>query len=405
STHNTISNNEIYNNNGDGVYLDHSNENTISGNAIHHNSNINRGRSIGHGIWLNPSLGNTIIDNDVYANDESGIGLLQSNETIIADNFVHNNGENGVSLQYSNDNLIDSNIITLNGESRRGRSIGHGIWLNPSQNNVILNNTVINNQGTGITLLQSSNTTTYSNTISDNALYGINITIGADDNAVALNNFLNNYPNGTSQAIDDGADNLFLYNHWNDHDNTDGDGNNIADNPYPIDGNANSEDIAGVATVITKTGDFVMPPIIIFPNYHDKVTEFVDVYWLMAIDSRTHDLTYDFWYSPDAGKTWILEATGLTETNYLWDTNNLKSGSRYQIKIVATCTEGESAEAISCKFEIFKVKKPGFPKPDNRLPATDQVTTTTSAATAGSVIIAVLSMGVVISIRRFKREF
>ncbi len=405
STHNTISNNEIYNNNGDGVYLDHSNENVISGNAIHHNSNINRGRSIGHGIWLNPSLGNTIIDNDVYANGESGIGLLQSNETIIADNLIHDNGENGVSLQYSNDNFIDSNIITQNGVGRRGRSIGHGIWLNPSHNNVILNNTVSNNQGTGLTLYQSSNTTTYSNTISNNSLYGVNITLGADDNAIALNNFLNNYPNGTAQATDDGVDNLFLYNHWNDHDNTDGDGNNIADDPDPIDGNANSEDIAGVATIITETGDYLMPPIILFPNYHDKVTGYVDVQWLMAIDSYGHDITYDFWYSPNAGKDWILEATGLTETNYLWDTNDFKSGSRYKIKIVATCSEGESTEAISGKFEIFKIKKTGFPNPDNKLPATDLMTTTTATATAGSLIGVVLSMGVVISIRRFRRQF
>jgi parallel beta-helix repeat protein len=375
STHNTISNNEILNNNGDGVYLYHSNDNTVSTNSIHHNrfdggtEGTRASRSMGHGIFLNPSNGNSISDNEVFANGLAGIALYLSNFTNIENNYVHENDENGVQLQYSSWNFIKSNTILDNGQAtstnKASRSMGHGIFLNPSNYNKIIDNTVVGNSLNGIQLYHSSNTTACNNDIGNNSLYGINVTDGADDNTIALNNFLNNNPMGTSQAKNDGDENHFVYNHWSDHTNNDGDGNNIADDPYSIDGDSGSQDLVGVATEITETGHFMYGPLILFPNYHDKVTNMVNVEWLPAVDSEGHSMTYDFWYSPDAGKSWIHVASGLTSTNYWWNTTNLQKGSRYKIKIVATCEQGDTSEDVSGKFEIFKIKNPTFPNPDN----------------------------------------
>lgn len=129
-----------------------------------------------------------------------------------------------------------------------------------------------------------------------------------------------------------------------------------SDAPYSIDGDAGSSDVAGLATEIAQTGHFIMAPIILFPNYHDKVTNKVEVNWLPAIDSFGHDITYEFWYSPDAGNTWIQEDSGLTSIPYEWYITDLKSGSRYKIRIVATCEAGKVAVDESGKFEIFKIK-------------------------------------------------
>jgi parallel beta-helix repeat protein len=419
STHNTISNNEIFNNYGDGCYLYHSHENLIERNSIHNNdADAEMGvtrivRSIGHGVFLNPSNGNTIRDNEVYSNGDSGIGLIFCNYTNIDNNYVHENSGNGVQLQHSNENLVGNNLILQNGavdsSARIVRSIGHGVFLNPSVGNKILNNTISANSGNGVELLLTNDTTMISNTISDNLLYGVNLTLGSEDNLIGLNNFNNNNPSGTSQAINNGDENTFVYNHWSDHSTADEDGNGIADVPYAIDGSSESEDIAGLTSEITETGHYLMAPIILFPSYLDKVSVTVTVSWLPALDSYGQSVTYDFWYSPDAGKTWILGASDLTTCYYEWDISSFKSGSRYMIRIVATNEDGLTAEDESGKFEIFKIKKTTFENTDEGVLGLNNFATITSAmisetTPALSFVTVLLSISSVILYNRYRKN-
>ncbi|MFX1510993.1 MAG: right-handed parallel beta-helix repeat-containing protein [Promethearchaeota archaeon] len=393
SDHNTISNNDIYNNYYHGVFLVDSEYNTISDNDIHENGGAIDGRSIqafsrGHGIFLDPSDHNTISNNNIYGNIGDGVSLLQSNDNTIVGNEIHDNKDSPDSLPVSS------------GRSVQAFSRGHGIFLDPSDNNKIINNTVYGNEGNGIILDESSSTTVMSNIISNNSYYGINVTSTTFSNDIVLNNFLGNNP-GASQARDDGIDNEFVYNHWNDHDNTDNDGDQFADMPYYVEGNAASQDIAAPATEISFDEHKLYKPIILFPNYHDKVTVEVEINWLPAGDTGGHAFTYDLYYSDDAGKSWNELALGLIEDEYLWDISDFKSGSRYKTKIIATCSEGDSVVVESGKFEIYKIKKPIFPNPDKK--GIDQ-TTTIAAASSWSLVIIVPSAAAILILRRFRRN-
>ncbi len=75
------------------------------------------------------------------------------------------------------------------------------------------------------------------------------------------NNFLGNNPGGGSQARDKGTNNVFTSNYWDDHDNTDRDGDGLADAPYAIEGNANNQDPSPLAVpAVIETTTLPMVP-------------------------------------------------------------------------------------------------------------------------------------------------
>ncbi|MFQ5980459.1 MAG: right-handed parallel beta-helix repeat-containing protein [Candidatus Heimdallarchaeota archaeon] len=426
-----ISENFVQENGASGVFLLNSSSNTIDNNTITLNgeappASSARARStlaagsFGHGIYLDPSDENTISNNTVSNNYGNGIFLEDSSQVLISENFVQENGASGVFLIGSSFNVIDNNTITTNGVASsvaaRGRSLfaagsfGHGIYLDPSPNNTISNNVIDNNKGNGIFLEESGDIMTFRNEVSNNTLYGINVTLGSGENMIILNNFGGNNEGGTSQGNDDGFDNLFRYNHWNDHNNTDNDDDFLADDPYFIDGGANSSDSTAVAEVIDYSDHYLFGVNIVFPNYHDKVTETVTITWLPAIDTRWDPINYTLEYSPDAGKEWVFldEVEGWNTTSYVWDISHFKSGSRYKLRINATCSEGLTVSDTSGKFEIFKVKKRGFPKPDNPAGADALLYLSNemvSSRTPGwSFIILVLSVIGTLAVRQLRRS-
>ncbi|MFX0114040.1 MAG: right-handed parallel beta-helix repeat-containing protein [Candidatus Hodarchaeota archaeon] len=424
-----ISKNFVQQNGNSGVFLIDSANNVIDNNTITDNGVLSSSSArthsilaaggIGHGIYLDPSPSNSISNNIVSNNAGNGIFLNDSNYVHISENFVESNGVSGVFLMNSTFNIIDNNTIASNGAgtatAARARSIlaaggiGHGIYLDPSPNNTITNNIIDSNYGNGIFLEETDTTLSFRNNITNNGLYGINVTSGSDDNTIVLNNFVGNNEGGTSQASDDGFDNLFRYNHWADHNNTDADDNRLADDPYYIDGEANSSDSRSIAEIIDYSEHYLYPPEIVFPSYHDKIAETAIIIWNAAIDTFWDDVSYDLWYSPDAGKNWYIIAEDLAGTSYEWDLTGLKYGSRYKLRIVATCSEGLTATDESGKFEVFKVKNPKFPYPDSLAGIGVDALNLTSAvastpATGWSLVILGLSMGVLIPLRRLKRN-
>ncbi|MHA2099472.1 MAG: NosD domain-containing protein [Candidatus Kariarchaeaceae archaeon] len=243
-----ILDNEIRGNGQNGIGLIDSSFNEIKGNKIFGNgyeapilaSSNGLSAFFGSGIFLDPSEGNLVSDNEVYDNAMSGVHLLLTNDSEVVNNRIFENGQNGIFLEDSVGNLISGNSVKRNGletglASTNGLNafFGSGIFLDPSDNNVVEDNVVEGNVY-GIFLEDSSDNVVERNILIENSLYGLYFDGTSNNNTVFQNDFIRNNPDGSSQANDDGSNNDFLNNYWSDH----GDLNE----PYPIDGKAGNED-------------------------------------------------------------------------------------------------------------------------------------------------------------------
>jgi parallel beta-helix repeat protein len=99
ANHCNISENNI-SNNGGGIYLFHSNDNTLT------NNNANSNNRFGIALWHSDK--NTLIDNNA-SNNDYGIRLFHSSHNEITKNNVYPNEINGVETNFSNENKIYMN--------------------------------------------------------------------------------------------------------------------------------------------------------------------------------------------------------------------------------------------------------------------------------------------------------
>jgi parallel beta-helix repeat protein len=343
SKNNTISGNLIYNNYGAGMTLSaESNHNIITNNTIYNNPSF--------GVNLNEgSRNNLITDNAVFSNNLDGIYLDSSNNNLISNNLVHNNGWTGIKLGHSSDkNIISRNNVYNNTE--------FGLWLGEggsSDENIISNNSFHNNNWGEIKLESSFNNTLTSNMISNNAVYGIEIDSGSNDNIVQWNNFIDNNLGGSSQAIDDGLSNIFVNNYWNEFTSPDTNSDRIVDNPYTVDGAANSQDLNPLVSMHLLTQFSI-----IYPNSGETLNDTVTIRWTIPGDSHYHPMTYSVYYSKDAESIWTLLVSGLTTPSYDWDTTTNINSVNYRILVVTTCSEGASTVDISDGKFTIKNKNP-----------------------------------------------
>ncbi|MFX1479627.1 MAG: nitrous oxide reductase family maturation protein NosD [Promethearchaeota archaeon] len=179
---NSISQNHVFNNLG-GIFTVGYGFNEIFENNISHNLIGFWGISFNgcnfsynlvkenqqYGIFLYYSLNSSIIENSIISNNGSGILLFESSYDNISKNKIINNTNYGILSRLSSPFIgdpfprptytyISENIITKN---------TYGIMLNYTTNNSILNNTVNNNEVSGVELHFSD-----SNAISDNIITG-----------------------------------------------------------------------------------------------------------------------------------------------------------------------------------------------------------------------------------------
>jgi uncharacterized repeat protein (TIGR01451 family) len=105
SYNNTISDNNVSNNDRNGIDLFHSSSNTITSNIALNNND---------GIELSHSSGNTISDNTASDNGWCGISLWSSSSNTISDNTASNNGWRGIYLSSSSSNMISDNTASNN---------------------------------------------------------------------------------------------------------------------------------------------------------------------------------------------------------------------------------------------------------------------------------------------------
>ena len=178
--------NTIIANSYNGIDLESSSGNVLSGNNVTGNSNC--------GIYLLSSDGNTLSGNNVTASMHQGIFLGSSSHNTLSGNKATANNWDGISLHsFSDGNTLSSNQVTGNGAT--GDSSTAGIQLVASSKNTITGNEVHTNKAGDIKLYDSS---------SYNVIFGNNVSGGNDlvevwessDNTVIGNNITNGKWNG-----------------------------------------------------------------------------------------------------------------------------------------------------------------------------------------------------------------
>jgi len=182
------------------VWLEQSNNNTISENNVKSAGN--------HGIVLRTSSENNTVTQNQLQNNPEGIMLWHSRYNSVFANFVNGSANSGIYMTNASKSLIFDNTA-LNSAS--------GVHLDTySHENRIYENTIENSTGWGIYFGSSSNNTFYHNNLLNNPIQAVG------------DNSLNFWDNGTQG------------NYWSDYNGTDANHDGIGDTVYAI--NANNID-------------------------------------------------------------------------------------------------------------------------------------------------------------------
>ncbi|MHA2245762.1 MAG: right-handed parallel beta-helix repeat-containing protein [Candidatus Hodarchaeales archaeon] len=320
------------------------------------------------GIQVTNSYSNHILFNSIYNNDWLGIWIESSTYITVSSNIVHDiGGDSGINIRGSSYCIIRKNTIF----KTQGAGIRIEAGEGPSNYNIITGNTVYDNNEAGIFLGGvTNNNLVENNSISNNDGYGIDILADpsqlSGNNIVRINNFQGNNPYGGSQGYDDGSNNIFILNYWSDWTSPDADGDGIVDNPYSID-----EENQDPYPLVSPETHALTSPLVSNPIGGKVLSGTITIAWTASVDSLGHSVTYVVYYSSDGGNNWDPLTSYLNTTKYNWDTTTVGDGTTYRIKVVATCSEGETKEAISDRFTI-----------QNEEPTTSTITmTTTSSST------------------------
>jgi len=235
-------------NNGDTIYV-------YSGT---YNENVEITKDL---ILTGQNKDTTIIDGGKNSYVVYAYGTLGNEIEIHISGFtVRNAGGTGndcIALSYINNGNINNNKI-LNSDKSDGIQLDHcsgitindnqitgntaaGISLTRSENSIIYNNVIQNNQK-GIYIYDSSSSNNiYSNTITGNSQYGVHIQISyyqSQNNIFYQNDFTNN-----GQNAQDPYSNYWSHNsqgnYWDDYNDYDTDEDGIGDSPYNISGGGN----------------------------------------------------------------------------------------------------------------------------------------------------------------------
>ncbi|MHA2333120.1 MAG: right-handed parallel beta-helix repeat-containing protein [Candidatus Hodarchaeales archaeon] len=336
------------------------------------------------GIVIVASSDILIINNEIYDNIAAGIGGFLCNDTVISSNNVHGS-EVGIGLDGSNNTIISGNIVynnSLHGVhlgprpeydpvANNNMTVSHniiydnketGIYLVKTSSSTITSNSIHDNgnqaSGTGILITElSSNNIISSNNISNNVGYGIVIQVdaGISDNIVKWNNFIDNNLGGDSQAWDNGTNNLFTNNYWDEFTSPDTNADGYVDNQYAVDGSADSQDLTPLASAHEQSGlTITYPDGPTHDWFQEPGSQVVTIQWTPSTDSYEHDITYSLYYTFDVKTGWNVIVTDLTANSYDWDTSTLTI-SQCAIKIVATCSEGLITETSSHYLSVPSV--------------------------------------------------
>ncbi|MHA1947476.1 MAG: right-handed parallel beta-helix repeat-containing protein [Candidatus Hodarchaeales archaeon] len=330
-THGKIYNNTISNNLYAGITMGEAKNNIIANNTIY-GSNIIQD----HGIVVEWSSDNNIFaNNTIYNCNSVGIAIGDSENNTFSGNYIfdpNDTGNQAIGLNNANNTTISDNKI-----EDHNQALG---FVSTSHSRVA--NNVIVNCNFGIDLHTSSN----NNSIAQNVIYscedyGIRLENSINNTTISYNDFADNTPWSTSQAFDNGSNNVFVNNFWK---NWSGIGS------YACDGSAGNGDSSPLMNPF-----HISEPSITAPTAGTlPLTGNVSIQWTAASDIFDHSLTYSVFYSANDGGSWSTLASGLTTTNYALDTTTIVNGTSILLKIHVIDSLGFVVKTISNEsFLIF----------------------------------------------------
>jgi parallel beta-helix repeat protein len=150
--------------NADGIYLLHSSGNLIANNSAYANHGIEDNE--GNGIRMENSHDNILSGNNVTSNYAAGIQVSACSGDKILGNSIASNSRNGIRIiNYSNKLTIYRNYLTDNSEI--------ALRITDSTDNFIVGNNITENHGFALQLMGSQKgNTIYGNNFVNNQVYG-----------------------------------------------------------------------------------------------------------------------------------------------------------------------------------------------------------------------------------------
>jgi parallel beta-helix repeat protein len=367
----TSSNNNIINEcilDGDGVFIDNSDNNKIENIVSNNNSDD------GNGVYVYQSHYNQVLNSTCNFNDFCGIYLKESNYNTITNTTCNSNSLEGIYLTQARYNILD-NCIT-NSNAHRGIHLGVeysvarkcvtkynqvGIYNTGSENIIIecdvssnninginVGNAVGNsimaynncsNNEIGIEIMGWKNNIFKYNNLMNNMEYGLEInTISGGNFLIHHNNFIDN--KGSSQALDKSPDNDWDINgegnHWSDWITPDNNKDGIIDYPYDIPGTGNSKDYFPLLNPVNITN---LPPVAkAGPDQYVLVDHGVTFIGNGSFDPLNDKLNFKWDFGDGSSTGWQDEPN----TNHAYQNpgkyNATLSVTDYSFTIIDNCT-------------------------------------------------------------------
>lgn len=220
-----ISDNTLTRNTGSGIKILTAVDSEISENSV-----TNSGGAGVHVIGT--ATGCQITDN--YVDDVAGLGISVKDATSveIMHNELLNTSGDGIYILGSNGIEIYNNTLVNGGED--------GMVFVDSDYGLVHNNSIDGSDGIGISVTSGENSTFRFNHIKDSTDYGLKTATNAECMEITRNVFINN--GVATQVYDEGENNTYIYNYYDDWVSPDTDVNQIVDVPYTIDGGTGNED-------------------------------------------------------------------------------------------------------------------------------------------------------------------
>lgn len=190
----------------------------ISGNTRFHDLSDNLANYNDFGIYMENSNNNTLSGNTANYNSCSGIHLVYCNNNTLNGNYVNINKEYGIYMGSSNNNTLIANyayssngriwIQSTNGFWRQ-YNISKGIYLHSSHQNTLKGNNVNFNNLIGIYFEKSDNNMLIGNNVSSNEERGIYLS-DSDNNMMSGNNLIGSSLLGDTGILLRDSDNITL---------------------------------------------------------------------------------------------------------------------------------------------------------------------------------------------------